>query len=75
MAGPDYQDRFHRTLAERLSLDVSNRMTTLCSGGAADYPSYRYQVGMIEALTSVLSLCADIERDMYGPQEKPPQQE
>lgn len=68
-------DRFHRALHERLSDYIASLMEGLAKGSAGQLPGeaastaekYAGQVARIAAMTEVLDLCEEIERDFYGP--------
>jgi hypothetical protein len=59
-------DPLLKKLAISLKVDANGRMEQLASGSAGDYPSYRQQVGFIEAIGSVLSRCVEFDKDQYG---------
>jgi hypothetical protein len=59
-------DPFHRELHRVLTEDIITRTAALASGSAHDYASYRYQVGQIEMLHSVLDKCQELEQQRYG---------
>ena len=59
-------DPFYRAVYTALADEIDSRMVNLASGTAVDYPSYRHQVGYIEALKAVLSKCSEIELERYG---------
>ena len=65
-APPSVIDRFHRAIHGTVADEVDKRMTALASGSAASFDEYRYQVGYIDALTRVLGVCHDIEKEFYG---------
>ena len=65
-APPSVIDRFHRAIHGTVADEVDKRMTALASGSAASFDEYRYQVGYLDALTRVLDVCHDIEKEFYG---------
>ena len=65
-APPSVIDRFHRAIHGTVADEVDKRMTALASGSAGSFDEYRYQVGYLDALTRVLDVCHDIEKEFYG---------
>ncbi len=55
--------RFHAILKEKIEKAVQDRLLSLASGGAQDYPQYRDNVGYLRGLNDALSLCDEIEKE------------
>ena len=65
-APPSVIDRFHRAIHGTVAEDIDKRMTSLAAGSAGSFEDYKYQVGYIDALTRVLDVCREIEKEFYG---------
>lgn len=70
----DTNDPFYRALVPQLQEEVANRMATLASGGAAHTATdaattgekYAAQCAYIDAMNTVITLCNQINAEMYG---------
>jgi hypothetical protein len=56
---------FHRELRKAIVETCDMHIKGLVAGVAKDYADYKEQVGYITALTQVLEMCADIEKERY----------
>lgn len=71
---PSLIDPFHRSLHERLTTMLQDRVSRLAQGSASQMigsqssvaENYAGQVGYIQALRDVLDVCDDLERERYG---------
>ena len=66
-------DPFFRDLFDTLAPEIDKRMVALASGAVKDWAEYQHEVGYIEALNTVLSVCERLENNRYGnrPGEQP----
>ena len=59
-------DPFHKAIYGQIAADIDKRMVNLCAGSAVDYGEYQRQVGYLEAMNNVLTVCEEIEKDRHG---------
>jgi hypothetical protein len=57
------ESRFHSILKAKIHKIVGSRTEELSLGAPQDYESYRFQVGYLQGLRDILSLCEETERE------------
>ena len=57
------ESRFHSLLKVKLLALQERRAAELMSGNAVDYAAYKAEVGYLNAITDVINLCEETERE------------